>query len=137
MTDNYYMRFKLFTLIDITKTDARRGDQSDLYKQQQNFFSVLQTISLRANPVITDKPTLEKVNTKGLGFGSNFTGDHNVWSFMFSFEQAGSHSIDLLKEDFELVPFIAGLTETASFKEMAFSATDAKRTNIVFVEIKE
>ena len=131
------MRFKLLTLVDITKTDARRGDQSDLYKQQQNFFSVVQTISLRANPIVADKPSVEKINIKGLGFGSNFTGDHDVWSLVFSFEQEGSHSINLLKEDFEMVPFIAGLSETAKFKEMAFSASDSKRTNIVFVEIKE
>ncbi len=131
------MKFKLLTLIDITKTDARRGNQSDLYKQQQNFFSVVQTVSLRANPTIESSPAVSKQTLKGLGFGADFVGEHNVWSLTFVFEQDRSHSIELLKEDFDMVPFIAGLTETTKFKDLAFNATDAKRANIVFVEIKE
>ena len=137
MADNYNMKFKLLTLIDITKTDARRGDQSDLYKQQQNFFSVLQTISLRANPTIEQSPEVKKLNVKGLGFGTEFEGDHRVWSLLFSFEQESSHSLDMLKEDFAMVPFIHNLSETARFKENAFNTTDRKQTNIVFVELKE
>jgi hypothetical protein len=131
------MRFKLLTLVDITKTDARRSDESSLYKQQQNFFSVVQTISLRANPIIESEPVCTKQSTKGLGFGSEFSGDHAVWTLSFSFEQAGSHNLDLLREDFDMVPFIAGLTETAKFKELAFNTSNSKRVNIIFVETKE
>lgn len=131
------MKFKLYTLIDITKTDARRGDQSNLYKQQQNFFSVVQTISLRANPIIDTDPVCEKCSTKSIGFGTEFSGDHMVWSLVFSFDQEGSHTLELLREDFNMVPFISGLNETVKFKEHAFNSVDPKRANIVFVEIKE
>lgn len=137
MEDNYCMKFKLLTLVDITKTDARRGDQSNLYKQQQNFFSVVQTISLRANPVINRDPACEKQPVKGLGFGSAFTGEQLVWILPFEFEQASSHSIELLKQDFDMVPFINGLDETVKFKESAFMTNDSRKTNIVFVELKE
>lgn len=137
MTDNYCMRFKLLTLVDITKTDARRGDQSDLYKQQQNFFSVIQTISLRANPIIEADPVGSMQPVKDIGFGSEFAGEQLVWSLSFAFDQSGSHNLELLTEDFNMVPFISGLTETVKFKEAAFNTKDKKRTNIVFVEIKE
>jgi hypothetical protein len=130
------MRFQLLTLVDITQTDARRGDQTMSYKQQQNFFSVLQTISLRANPVVDSVPVVERKNTKGLGFGSNFVGEHAVWCLPFVFETAGSHSIEFLKQDFNMVPFIAGLAETAKFKELAFCTDDPKKTNIVFVQLE-
>ena len=37
------------TLVDITETGARRGEDPLAYRQQQNFLTVLQTIGLRTN----------------------------------------------------------------------------------------
>ena len=42
-------RFELTTLVDITKTNARRGEDKLAYGQQQNYMSVVQTLGLRTN----------------------------------------------------------------------------------------
>ena len=47
------MNFNLFTKVDITKTNARRGDDPFKMKQQQNYLTVLQTIGLRVNPILS------------------------------------------------------------------------------------
>lgn len=129
------MRFELVTLVDITQTDARRGEDSFKYNQQQNFLTVLQTISLRANPMLKSKPKLEKQNISNLNFGRKFKGIHNVWTLRFDFESEQQHSIDMLKEDFNLVPFIKNLEETANLDVGAFITNDEQLTNIFFIEL--
>ena len=46
------MRFIIHTLVDITETGSRRGEDPKQYRQQQNFLTVMQTIGLRVNPDI-------------------------------------------------------------------------------------
>jgi hypothetical protein len=126
------MIFELKTLIDITETGARKGDDPREQLQQQNFHTALQTISLRANPTITKSPRSELIALKGLGFGSKYTGKHRVWTWQFSFEQADSHNIDFLINDFDLVPVINNLDETIKIENAAFITTDTQHTNTVF-----
>ncbi len=126
------MIFELRTLIDITETGARKGDDPREQLQQQNFHTALQTISLRANPTIDQSPQSELISVKGLGLGSKYTGKHQVWRWQFSFEQADSHNIDFLINDFDLVPVIAKLDETAKLNDAAFITTDSVHTNTVF-----
>lgn len=127
------MRFQLSTLIDITKTDARRGDDLREQLQQQNFYTALQTISLRANPTIEQIPQKETVQIENLGFGSEYTGKHEVWSWQFSFEQADSHNIEFLVKDFNLVPVILDLDETVILKDAVFITKDLQFKNVTFV----
>lgn len=127
------MIFELRTLIDITETGARRGDDPQEQQQQQNFYTALQTISLRANPTVDRSPKSDTVKSvKGMGFGSKYTGKHQVWTWRFSFEQADSHSIDFLINDFDLVPVILGLNETAKISNAVFISQDSEYCNIVF-----
>lgn len=132
MIVKYYMIFELRTLIDITETGARRGDDPKQQQQQQNFYTTLQTISLRANPTVHRSPKSENTQIKNMGFGSKHTGKHQVWSWRFSFEQADSHNIEFLKNDFDMVPVIAGLNETVQLENAAFVSTDNEFRNIVF-----
>lgn len=127
------MKFQLSTLIDITKTDARRGDDLREQLQQQNFYTALQTISLRANPTIEQIPQKETVQIENLGFGSEYTGKHEVWSWQFSFEQADSHNIEFLVKDFNLVPVILDLDETVILKDAVFITKDLQFKNVTFV----
>ena len=62
------MRFKLHTTVDITKTNARRGDDKHQANQQANYNTVYQTIGLRVNidPIGIDN---EVTDVKDLGFG--------------------------------------------------------------------
>lgn len=128
------MRFRLITLVDITKTGARRGDDPRKQKQQQNFLTALQTISLRSNPIVDQAPTIKKQSVKGLGFGKDITGKHYVWSLDFEFESE-SHSYDFLLNDFDLVPVISNLDETIVLDPSAFLTNSATSRNTIFIEI--
>lgn len=87
--------FRMYTLVDITKTGARRGDDLFLINQQQNYLTAENTISIRANPII------KNVSKQ---FDEHKQAD--VWIIDFDFENETSHSIEMLINDFDLVPVI-------------------------------
>lgn len=122
--------FELFTIVDITETGARRGDPKLLEHQQQNYLTVMNTIGLRANPTIIKSPYLVDVTQP---FAKEYKSAKKVWRMVFDIEY-GAHSIDMLKTDFNLVPFIKELTEDATIIETAFRTEDDK-SNIIFKEI--
>jgi hypothetical protein len=121
--------FELFTVVDITETGARRGDPKLLEHQQQNYLTVMNTIGLRANPTIIKSPHLVD---KKIKFGKGISAK-KIWRMVFDIEY-GIHSVDMLKLDFELVPFIKELTEDAVIDDPVFR-TDINSSNIVFREI--
>ena len=53
------MIFKLTTVVDITQTNARRGDDQKLANQQANYNTLYQTIGLRVNIDIISALSLE------------------------------------------------------------------------------
>ena len=65
-------------------------------------------------------------------FGQAFKGKHNVWHFKFNIEQEGALSVDALVDDFDLVPVIAGLTESVTINNNAFRTKDDASKNIIF-----
>jgi hypothetical protein len=121
--------FELFTVVDITETGARRGDPRLLEHQQQNYLTVMNTIGLRANPTIVKAPHLYEKNIK---FGKNISAK-KVWRMVFDIEY-GAHSLDMLKLDFQLVPFIKELTENTKLNDPVFQ-TNGNDLNIVFKEM--
>jgi len=91
----------------------------------------LQTISLRSNPSIIEPPAASKVNTyKDFGI----KGNNNVWTMVFDFEAASSHSVEMLIGDLDLVPVIANLEETIKLDPSAFFTTNGK-INTIFSEV--
>ncbi len=131
------MRFQLLTLIDITQTRARKGDDSFLQKQQQNYLTTIQTISMRANPEIRTTTSCDDRDITGLGFGTLYKGNHRVWKLNFNFEFDNSHSIDTLKFDFNLVPVIKNLNETVDLEDAAFITSSEELNNIVFLNLDD
>lgn len=127
------MRFKLQTLVDITETKARRGDDHFLQRQQQNYLTAVQTLSLRANPVIDRSTSCEKIDIKDLGFGKDYKGVHNVWTFYFEYEV--DVDLDFLIRDFDLVPIINNLQETITFKTSAFLTNGRSDRNTIIQQI--
>ena len=124
------MAFIIKTLVDITNTNAKRENRFE-YQQQQNYLTLLQTISLRSNPNIIEPPTVAKVNThKDFGI----KGNNNVWTMVFDFEAAHSHSVEMLVGDLDLVPVIANLNETVKLEPSAFFTTNGK-INTIFSEV--
>lgn len=137
MTDKYIMRFKLLTLIDITATGARRGDDYMQVKQQQNYLTVVQTIGIRSNPEIIILPKKQTMDVLNLGFGSSYTGEKTVWTLDFNFGLNQSHSLDMLVTDFDLVPVIGELDEDIKIEDWVFRTADASLRNIVFTLVEE
>ena len=125
------MNFRLQTLVDITETNARRGDNAISLRQQQNFLTVLQTIGLRSNPTYKKSPKVTTVSPRTVGLGSVYNKKQNVWTFDFEIEAEDGHSVELLINDFNLVPFITGLNEGSGI-ESSFITLDSKNNNIVF-----
>ena len=127
--------FELTTLVDITKTNARRGEDKIAYGQQQNYMSVVQTLGLRTNVGISD-PLFKK--QKAIGFGSDYaTKNLNVWRCTVTVEQDESHSVEMMQQDFNLIPFIKDLNETVNLKEAVFWTSDPKKCNILFKILPE
>jgi hypothetical protein len=125
------LKFDIYTLVDITQTSARKGQDPVSYKQQQNFLTVLQTIGLRVNPSVPKEPAISYTNPR---FGSVYKKEDKVWKLGIEIEYDDAHSVEMLKDDFNLVPIIVGLTETATFKDSVFITTDPKHYNIVFIQ---
>jgi hypothetical protein len=120
------MIYCLYTLTDITATFQYKT-RSDLERlQQQNFDTVIQTIGLTANINYEKSPKVVPADM----FGAP---NERCWYFEWTaeredvFEHNGD-KIARLKETFEFVPFIQGLTETVKFDKPYFSLG----RNIVF-----
>lgn len=124
------MRLKLFTLVDITETGERRGPNKVAIGQQSNYDTVIQVIGLRSNPepetVIHHTGSLS-----GLDFGKQFKGPHSYWELEFRIPD-DSNTVETLQDDFDLVPIITSLTETAKINISVFKTKDDAERNIVF-----
>ena len=126
------MRFTLHTLVDITETNTRRGEDPLKYRQQQNYLSVMQTIGMRVNPLYISSPSVSKEIPSKLGLGSNYKNKQNVWTYTFEIEYEGGLSIETLVNDFDLVPVITDLTETVKFDQATFITKKPDKNNIIF-----
>lgn len=119
------MRYRLYTLIDITATGQYKNEEGkqQARNQQQNFDTVLNTIGMRANVFYDNNPELIiNIPSKFAMLGQELT---NIWTFDWYVESQyrfllGNDDVGLLKKDFSLVPYISDLTETAKFKTNVF-----------------
>ena len=130
------MRILLTTVVDITETHAMRGSEKKQVNQQANYNTMIQTIGLRVNiePVscVTDISDVSK-----MGFGSAIKGKQRYWKFIFDNEYEDALTIDMLLSDFDLVPIITDLDETAHINNSVFRTNHPTDTNIVFKILQE
>jgi len=130
------MKIIVKTLLDITETKKHKHNCHDrlLVNQQANFMSFFNCLSMRFNPYSDTGPTVKEQDVKGLGFGSDYTGKHNVWTYEFNLETvvAGIDEETLIN-DFDLIPLISDLTETIEINTNAFRTKDSKAKNILFI----
>ena len=107
-----------FTLIDVTPTGVTRGDSKER-NQQRNWETILQVLGLKTQPIISIEPEITRnINLEDLPtgyFGEFYQGVHTVWGFKFYSETEDVYTSDSLYEDFEQVPIVSGLDETARF----------------------
>lgn len=124
-------RYKLHTLIDITETHARRGDDPKAYKQQQNWMTLIQTLGLRCNPIVTHQES-ESTGVAKYNFGTKHKGKQQVWTVYFDFEHADDNDLEFLNQDFDLVPIATDLDETVKLENAIFQTKSSELCNIVF-----
>lgn len=134
--------FTLYSLVDITETKVYRSAPNllpEARKQQQNFDTVMQILGLRANIYYESSPEkLDDVDLSDYEFGSALNKEnHTVWKFNFSVEYDGAFDVDSnpvggLLTDFDLIPIITALDETARINNNVFLTTDKKYKNIYF-----
>jgi len=130
MADKYCMKFNILTLVDITETRARKGENPSEWRQQQNFNTLLGCLSLRANPTYHKAPTVQKRSIDNLGFGKTYKGKQNVWEFNFEIEY-GYLDETMLINDLDLIPVINELDETVKLNPSCFMTNNGER-NIIF-----
>ena len=127
---------ELKTLVDITNTNVRRpgqGTEQEL-NQYKNWITLNQCIELRSVITFDSNPTVEKLDLKGLNFGTEFKGSHNVWTWRFYPDRANifvneNSSLGLLINDLDQVPIIVNLTETINTLRPVFELTNSKLIN--------
>lgn len=114
--------FQGFSLVDITATGVTRSNIEDQVdrNQQRNWETVLQCIGLRTQPQHIQSPASIEVELGGLEFGDMYTGVHRVWTWSWAVEGQGVYDLQNkplagLQQDFEQVPIVTYLTETARF----------------------
>ena len=130
------MKYSLYTLVDISYTGRYRNepDKKLQRNQQQNFDTVIQTLELRSNISYDKKPAV--LIEKASDYGFNSTSEQKIWNFEWETEQVDEYikdenHIGQLIEDFQFVPFITNLDETAIIQKPIF-ITQGTGLNIVF-----
>jgi len=126
------MRFILHTLVDITETGARRGEDPLKYRQQQNFLTIMQTIGMRVNPTYIAAPKIVLEIPSKLGLGKSYKNKQKVWTYAFDIEYEGALNIETLVKDFDLIPIITGLEETVKFNNAQFITSNDSICNVSF-----
>jgi hypothetical protein len=131
------MEYTLYTTVDITSTGQYRseaGKEADRWREQ-NFQTLLQTIGIRANILYSKTPSVTFTEGASL-LGFSTKQPINIWRFDFNTErdhlfELGNDPVGYLLEDFDAVPYIAGLDESMKQNYDVF-VTEGPATNIVF-----
>jgi hypothetical protein len=126
------------TLVDITDTKVNRpraGLQKE-HDQFRNFTTLKQCVEIRSNIIYESSPSVETKDVKELGFGSQYKGKHQVWTFRFTPERSGAyvedgHELGALFEDIDQVPVIQKLTETINMDKAIFDLNDPAAKNTI------
>ena len=128
-------RIKAYTLIDITSTGVIRNFKKDLLytdntgnvidteqkwlfarRQQRNFETLLQLLSLRIQPMDIDGPISIDDDINRYEFGKHYTTNHPVWMVEVGYETTDALATDndpigLLYSDCNNVPMMVNLLE--------------------------
>ncbi|HET8688360.1 MAG TPA: hypothetical protein VFM18_17255 [Methanosarcina sp.] len=136
--------FTGYSLVDITATGVTRSSDPDNLErnQQRNWETVLQCMSLRTQPLHISKPRSDVLDLADYDFkfGDLFEGKHRVWYWSWAVERAEVYDLPgkplgALQSDFEQVPIITFLTDTARFMLPIFYPYGSIK-NIYFEQVR-
>jgi hypothetical protein len=125
--------FTCYTLVDITDSGIYDPAAGSVYEQAQNLNALLQAISLGSQPILTSVEKLIAADLDDFEFGSDFTGNHNMWILRFASERVGSITVDTLIRDIDGLPIYDDLDETATFDNNVFETNNSEQKNTYFV----
>jgi hypothetical protein len=124
--------FTCYTLVDITDSGVYDPTAGNSYEQAQNLNVLLQAISLGSQPILSSVEKIVAVDLADYDFGSDFTGNQNVWILRFASERVGSITTTSLVRDIDGLPVYDDLEETAVFDTNVFETNAADQKNIYF-----
>lgn len=114
-------RYKITTLVDITRTSPQRSETDKLrISQQANFNTLIQAIGLRANVTWSNDP---RKHTGALPHEIGGKATHWIWEFDVEQEDVfleGKDPVALLVKDMQGVPIIPDLENTADLTPAVF-----------------
>ena len=84
------------------------------------------------NPTYVKPPKVLKETPSKLGLGTSFKSKQNVWEYIFDIDYEDALDIDTLVNDFDLIPIIIDLEETAKFENAHFITKNNAICNIYF-----
>jgi hypothetical protein len=128
-------RYRITTLVDITRSRPSRADTDELkHGQQSNFNAVMQVIGLRANVATDFDPKVDEGRLP-----EPFKGRARYWTYEFEPEREdsfldGTDPVWHLINDLNGVPIIDGLNNTANFDIAAFK-TKGENINTVIQKL--
>jgi hypothetical protein len=131
------------TLVDITDTKVIRPNQGTplQHDQYRNFTTLRQCVEIRSIISYDASPTVETVDVKDLGFGSQYKGKHKLWTFRFYPDRSGAYiegnnEVGALLNDVNSVPVIQKLTETINMDTAMFELKNAATKNTIIKAIQ-
>jgi hypothetical protein len=124
--------FSCYTLVDITDTGVYDPNAGTTYEQAQNLNALLRAISLGSQPIMSSVEKITAADVADYEFGSDFTGNHNMWVLRFASERVGSITVDSLIRDVDGLPIYDDLDETAVFDTNVFETGSSDQRNIYF-----
>lgn len=125
--------FSCYTLVDITDTGVYDPNAGNEYEQAQNLNALLQAISLGSQPIMSSVEKITAADLSDYEFGSDFTGNHNMWVLRFASERTGAITVESLVRDIDGLPVYDNLDETAVFDSNVFETGAADQLNIYFI----
>ncbi len=125
--------FSCYTLVDITDTGVYDPNAGTTYEQAQNLNALLQAISLGSQPIMSSVEKIVAADVADYDFGSDFTGNHNMWVLRFASERVGSITVASLVRDIDGLPVYDDLDETAVFDANVFETGTEDQRNIYFI----
>ena len=130
-------KYKIITLIDITRSGAGRSETNSLkIGQQSNFNSLLQAIGMRSNVDWTADP---KSFEGRLPHDIEGKARHWIWIFHSERDEVflkDEDSVGLLKDDLHGVPIVNGLNHTVNIDPACF-LTKGNKVNTWVYEYTE
>ena len=134
---------RCYTLVDITTTGFTRKPHTpeDIVRrnQQRNYETFLQLISLRSQPQLQKPPRrIDNVDIGDYKFGSYYMPSvfqYNLWTFDFDSDHLDAYAaaddpVGSLLTDFDNIPVISNLSETANIKGII--STQGEHLNTYF-----